>query len=328
MKKQNQGAIIYQAPNGAIEFRGDFKHETIWANQSQIAELFDIERSVVTKHIKNIFSDKELSEEVVSAKFAQTTQHGAIKGKTQTKDVTFYNLDIILAVGYKTKSSVAVNFRQWATKTLRNYIVKGYAINPKRIKENYAEFQKTINNIKALLPKNILVDNQSILELVSSFADTWLSLKAYDENKLSAKGATKKSVKLTGEQLQKVLSEFRTALIKKKEATEIFGQERKIGEILGIFGNVMQTFGQKELYPTLEEKAAHLLYFMVKNHPYIDGNKRSGAYSFVWFLNYVGLLNRNKITPTALTALTLFVAESDPKDKEKMIRLILQLLKK
>lgn len=322
MKTKNNGIVIYQAPSGAIELRGDAKKETFWATQAQVANIFGIDRTVATKHIRNILKDKELDSNQVCAKFAHTANDGKVY------KVQFYNLDIILAVGYRANSSRAIEFRKWATKTLRGYITKGYAINPKRIKENYSEFQKAIENIKKLLPKNAKVDNESVLELVSAFADTWLSLEAYDKDKLITKGATKKSVKITGEELVRALAEFKILLVKKKEATNLFGQEKNSGEVVGIFGNVMQTFGEKELYPTLEEKAAHLLYFMVKNHPYVDGNKRSGAYSFIWFLQKAGILDRTKITPATLTALTLFIAESQPKNKEKMIKLILQLLKK
>lgn len=327
IKKEND-LVIYQSKNGAIELRGDFKHENIWASQKQIAEIFGINRTVVSRHVSNIFKDNELDHKVVSAKFAHTSEHGAIKGKTQTKEVEFYSLDVILSVGYRTNSFKAIEFRKWATDILRKHITKGYTINPKVIKENYTEFQKAVENIKHLLPKGEGVDNANVVELISAFADTWLSLEAYDENKLASKGVTKKSVALTAEHLYDALSEFKTSLIKKGEASDLFGAERNTGNVAGIVGNVMQSFGGSPVYPTIEEKAAHLLYFMVKNHPFSDGNKRSGAYAFVWFLNRAGVLDKNKISPAALTAITLFVAESDPKNKERMIHLILQLLKK
>ncbi len=322
MKTKNKEMVIYQASSGAIELQGDFKKETLWATQAQVASIFGIDRTVATKHIRNILKDKELDSNQVCAKFAHTANDGKVY------NVQFYNLDIILAVGYRANSSRAIEFRKWATKTLRGYITKGFVVNPKRIKENYSEFQRAIENIKKLLPQGAKVDNESVLELVSAFADTWLSLDAYDKNQLLSKGATKKSVKVTGEELILDLASFKASLVKKKAATNLFGQEKNSGEVLGIFGNVLQTFGGKELYPTLEEKAAHLLYFMVKNHPYIDGNKRSGAFSFIWFLQKAGIFNRREITPAALTALTLFIAESQPKNREKMIKLILQLLKK
>jgi len=324
MKKE---VIIYQGKNGEIEFKGDIQKETLWATQSQIADLFGAERSVITKHIKNIFSDQELKKEVVSAKFAQTTSHGAIKGKTQTKDVIFYNLDIILAVGYRTKSSIAIKFRQWATKTLRQHIVKGYTINKKEVVKNYQEFLQSVNSIQSLLPRDKM-EAEDVLELVKTFADTWLSLNAYDKSALPKSGKSKKQIKINAEELKQAIKQLKEDLLKKKEATEFFAQEREKDAISGILGSVFQTIFKKDAYETLEEKAAHLLYLFVKNHPFIDGNKRSGAFAFIWFLNKGGILNRNSISPEALTVLTLLVAESNTKEKDSVIGLILQLLKK
>lgn len=325
MKKE---IIIYQSKNGALEFRGDFKKETIWATQAQIADLFVIDRSVVTKHIKNIFSDEELDEKVVSANFAHTTPHGAIKGKTQTKDVTFYNLDIILAVGYRTNSGRAIQFRQWATKTLREHIIKGYTINKKRLAKNYDEFLQAVESVKKLLPAGRQVKAEDVLELVKMFASTWLSLDAYDKSSMPKSGSTKKQAKVTAEELANAIADLKQDLQQKKEATELFAQERQKDAIAGIVGNVFQSVFGRDAYETLEEKAAHLLYFFVKNHPFADGNKRSGAFAFVWFLNKTNLLRKDKITPEALTALTLLVAESKPNAKEQMVGLILLLLKK
>jgi len=320
--KINNQVIVYQAKNGAIELRGDFSKETIWATQAQIAEVFSVERSVVTKHIRNIISDQELNERSVCAKFAHTAEDG------KTYQVQYYNLDIILAVGYRANSARAIQFRQWATKTLHSHIVDGYTINRSRISKNYTRFLEAVENIKALLPSGDRLDAKSALELVSAFADTWLSLDAYDKDSLITSGTNKKSVSITADQLVAALENFKTELLKQNEVGEIFGQERYDKSIAGIVGNVMQSFGSKPLYPSVEERAAHLLYFMVKNHPFVDGNKRNGAYAFVWFLKKAGLLNVSKMNPSALTALTLLIAESDPKQKEKMIRVVLQLLKR
>lgn len=316
---------IYQAKNGAIEFRGDFDKETIWGTQKQIAEVFGIDRTVVTKHIKNIFKDRELDKKVVSAKFAHTTQHGAIKGKTQTNSVECYNLDIILAVGYRTNSAKAIEFRKWATKTLKQHLLQGYTINKKRIGENYEKFMQAVADVQELLPAENKIKSEDVLELIRAFAGTWFSLDAYDKDSFPDKGKSKKQVAFTAEELREALKELKKDLIKKKEATEIFGQERSKESVKGIVGNVFQSIFGKEAYPSVEEKAAHLLYFMVKNHPFTDGNKRSGAFSFVWFLRKSGLL-RASLTPEALTALTLLLAESNPKDKDKMIGLTLLLL--
>ena len=322
MKNSKNQIIIYQSKTGAIELKGDIVKDTIWATQAQIADIFDSERSVITKHIRNILKDKELDSNSVCAKFAHTASDG------KTYQVQMYNLDIILAVGYRANSSRAITFRQWATKTLREHIVNGYTINRNRIKNNYSEFMQAVENIKILLPQNGIMNQMDVLELVSAFSATWLSLDAYDKDKLVTSGSTKRSVNITAEQLTQALRDFKVILMKKGVATELFGIERERQNVEGIIGNVMQSFGGKSLYPTIEEKAVHLLYFMVKDHPFIDGNKRNGAYAFIWFLKKTGVFNINTITPATLTALTLLVAESEPKNKERMIKLILQLLMK
>lgn len=320
VKKQKiAGVVVYQAKSGALELRGDVSHETLWATQAQVAAIFGIDRTVATRHIGNILKDRE-----VDQKSNVQKMHIA----NSDKPVAFYSLDMILAVGYRANTGRAIEFRKWATKILRTYLTKGYTINPKVVGRHYEEFQKAVADIRSLLPAGARVDTKSVLELVSTFADTWLSLDAYDRDSLPKKGATKRLAKLTAEKLSLVLVDFKTELMRKGEATDLFGIERTQGSIEGIVGNVMQAFGGSDLYPTLEEKAAHLLYFLVKNHPFTDGNKRSGAYAFVWFLRSVKLLDTDRMTPPALTALTLLVAESNPKDKDKMIRLILALLAK
>lgn len=324
LKKKNE-VVVYQAKSGAIELRGDFGNETIWATQAEIARIFEVNPQAITKHIKNIYKEGELSSKATCSNIEQVREEGKRMVK-RTLDT--YNLDMLIAVGYRINSVVGTKFRQWATKTLRQHITKGYTINPAVVKKNYVEFQKVVENIRHLLPSGAGIDNASVVELISAFADTWLSLAAYDEEKLPERGITKKSVAITAERLEQTLADFKVSLVVKGEATELFGAERNRQAVSGIVGNVMQSIGGMPVYPTVEEKAAHLLYFMVKNHPFVDGNKRSGAYSFIWFLNQAGVLDRSKMTPPALTALTLFVAESDPKHKEKMIRLILQLLKK
>lgn len=318
-KKKDGQVVIYQAKSGAIELCGDFRAETMWATQAQIADVFDIERSVVTKHINNIFKSREINKKSNVQKL-----HIA----NSDKPVAFYSLDIILAVGYRANSMRAIGFRKWATKTLRDHITKGYTINPSVIKRNYAEFQKAVENIKRLLPDGGQVSSTDALELVSAFADTWLSLDAYDKDTLRTKGVTKKDVALTAVMLAEEIGRFKGVLMKRGEATELFAQEKQHDALGGIVGNVMQSFGGKDVYGTVEEKAAHLLYFVVKNHPFNDGNKRSGAYAFVWFLRKAGVLRRDRMNSAALTALTLFVAESDSARKDRIIHLILQLLGK
>ena len=316
--------VIYQTKSGAIEFRGDFAHETLWATQAQIAEIFGIERSVITKHIGNIYKENELKEKGTSAKIAQVQTEGK---RTVERSVEHYNLDVILSVGYRVNSKTATRFRQWATKTLREHITKGYTINRRRIAKNYDAFMKSVSDIQALLPEHVVLDPKAVLELIKEFSSTWVSLDAYDKETLTAFGSTKKAVKLTGAELTEAIASFRAELMRKGEATEIFAHERIAGSIEGVVGNVMQSFGGNAVYPTLEEKAAHLLYFMLKNHPFTDGNKRSGAFSFVWFLRKAGSKGSRNINPAALTALTLLIAESDPKKKELMVALVTQVLR-
>lgn len=322
IKKNIDDTVIYQTKNGAIALKQDASSDMLWASQNHIADIFEIERSVATKHIRNILKDKELNADSVCAKLAHTAEDG------KTYQVQFYSLDVILAVGYRTNSKKAIAFRQWVTKTLKDHIYKGYTINKNRIQKNYNEFLKAIDDVKSLLPSESTIDHDSILELITLFADTWFSLDAYDKDKLVTEGATKKKVALTAEKLNKALVKLKQTLIAKDEATDIFGIERAKDSVAGIIGNIMQSFGGEELYPSIEEKAAHLLYFIVKNHPFVDGNKRSGAYAFVWFLQQTKILDITKITPPALTAITLLIAESSPKDKEKMIGLICIFLRK
>jgi len=309
--------IIYQGSTGEIALKGDVKRETVWASQAQIVDLFGVDQSVVSRHIRNIFRDGEIEEKGNMQK---------MHIPNSDKPVVFYSLDVILAVGYRTNSKVAVDFRKWATKTLRGHIIKGYTINRKRIAKNCDEFLQAVESVQKLLPAGEKVKAQDALELVKLFASTWLSLDAYDKAQLPKTGASKKQVQITAEELAEALRQLKSDLIKKQEASDLFGQEINKDAIAGIVGTVFQSVFRRDAYETLEEKAAHLLYSIVKNHPFVDGNKRSGAFAFVWFLNKAGLLRKDKISPQALTALTLLVAESKPHDKERAIGLILQLL--
>lgn len=319
--KQNQ--VIFQGKNGAIELQLDRKKEKILANINQIADLFGRDKSVISRHIKNIYHTGELEKDATVAKIATVQKEG---GRNIVRDIEYYNLDMILSIGYRVDSKQATQFRIWANNVLKNYITKGYAIDKKHIAKNYSRFLEAIEDVKILLPKNQKLDNADVLNLVQSFAKTWFSLDAYDKDNLPRIGKTKKSISLNAQELEDAIVKLKTELLSKKEATAIFAKEREANSIKGILGNVMQSFGGADLYPTLEEKAAHLFYFVVKNHPFIDGNKRSGAFAFIWFLRKFNLLDQMKINPTSLTALTLLIAESDPKQKDKMIKLVLQIL--
>ncbi len=318
MPKKSQQLVIYQGKSGAIEFRGDFDKETVWATQADLCALYGKDQSVISRHIKNIFKDKE-----VDQKSNMQKMHIA----NSDKPVALYNLDIILAVGYRTNSSRAIEFRKWATKVLKQHLLEGYTINKKRIGQNYERFMQAVADVKALLPAGNRVTTEDVLELINAFAGTWFSLDAYDTDSFPKTGSTKKKMIFTANELSEALQELKQDLIVKKQATELFGQERSKDTVEGIIGNIFQSAFGKDVYPSAEKKAAHLLYFMIKNHPFTDGNKRSGAFAFVWFLRKAGLL-RASLTPEALTALTLLIAESNPKDKEKMVGLVLLLLKK
>jgi len=320
MKKQEKKITIYQTKNGAIELSVDAKKDTIWASLQQIADLFNIDKSGISRHIKNIFKTKELERNSVVAKIATTASDGKIY------QVDYYNLDMILSVGYRINSKQATNFRKWANKVLKEYLIRGYSINRRQIAKNYDTFMQTVVNIQNLLPENVTLDPKLILELIKEFSGTWAMIDAYDKNTLTSIGSTKKSIKLSGVELAEAITNFRSELIKKGEATELFAQEKNMGNVEGIMGNVLQSFGGKPVYTTAEEKAAHLLYFMVKNHPFNDGNKRSGAFAFVWFLRKVKIKGAKNINPSALTALTLLIAESHPSKKNQMVALVTTLL--
>ena len=316
----NKELLIYQGKNWEIILKEDSKNETIWANQKQIAEIFGIDRTVITKHINKIFKDSEVDEKSNVQKM-----HIA----NSDKPVKFYNLDIILAVGYRTNSAKAIEFRKWATKTLKEHITKGFTINKNRIAQNYDKFIQAIEDVKKILPENSeIIKSKDVLELVKAFANTWFNLETYDEDKLPTSGFTKEDLQINTEDLYKDVEEFKQELIKKWQATELFAQEKNKDSLKWILWNIFQSFAWEDVYPTIEEKAAHLLYFIVKNHPFNDWNKRTWAFSFIWFLQRVGFEFKEKITPEALTVLALMTAESNPKDKEKIIGLIILLLKK
>jgi len=324
MKNNQQSQlIIYQSKSGQIEFRGDFDHETIWGNINQIADVFGVQKAAISKHLKNIYKERELDKKA-TVSILETVQ---VEGKRKVeRKVEYYNLDAIISVGYRVNSKQATQFRIWATSILKKHLIDGYTINKKRIGFNYQKFMQAVADVKALLPTDNKIKAKEILELINTFADTWFSLDAYDTAKFPKNGITKKQVIFTAEELTKALQELKEKLLSKKQATDIFGKDRTKQAVEGIVGNVFQSFNKKDVYPTIEVKAAHLLYFMVKNHPFVDGNKRSGAFAFVWFLRKADIL-RASLSSEALTTLTLLVAESNPKDKDRVIGLILLLLK-
>lgn len=315
--------IVYQTKSGALELRGDSKNETVWATQAQMAQMFGVNSPAITKHIANIYKENELDELPTCSILEQVQKEGNREIK---RFVKYYNLDMIISVGYRINSLIGTNFRIWATKTLKQHITAGYTINRSRVAKNYEAFMDAVSKVQALMPAGSVMDAKATLDLVRLFADTWFSLDAYDKEVLVPGKVNKKKVKLTAEELHESIAILKTELITKGEATANFAQERNQDALEGIIGNVMQSFGGTEVYPSVQAKAAHLLYFIIKNHPFVDGNKRSGAYAFVWFLQKTRVLDTNRMTPTALTALTILIAESNPVDKEKMTALVATLI--
>ena len=313
MKKES--TVIYQAKNGAIAFHEDVRHETIWATQKQLSEVFEVDQSVISRHIKTIFADQE-----VDKKSNMQKMHIA----NSDKPVSLYSLDIILSVGYKVNSAKAIHFRKWSNQVLKDHLVQGYSLNRSRLGENYTQFVNALSELQNVSSAQDLDTNTS-LELIKQYAETWFSLDAYDREEFEIQEVSHKTILVTADELKSSLAELKQSLLEQELATEVFGQEREKDAIQGIIGNIYQTFGGVEVYPTPQRKAANLLYLIVKNHPFVDGNKRSGAFAFVWLLEKMQI-SRKSLSPAALTALTILVAKSQPQEKEKIIGLIEYLL--
>jgi len=280
----------------------------------------------INDHISNIYKSEELLKKATIRKIRIVQNEGK---RTIEREINHYNLDMIISVGYRVNSKTATEFRKWATKTLKTHITQGFTINKKVIGKNWDEFSQAIESAKKLLPKDYQVlSGTQALDLAELFARTWLSLDSYDKQALELTKPTKKNVKFTAGELTLAITDLKEKLIKKNEATELFATDRNRGSLEGIVGNVMQMFGGNYVYESIEAKAAHLMYFIIKNHPFIDGNKRSGAFAFVWFLEKCKRLDIGRMTPEALTALTLLVAESNPSDKENIVKLVMKLIER
>lgn len=319
--------IIYKNPQNEVELKVKLEQETIWLSLDQMAVLFDRDKSVISRHIKNIFHEKELNRKSVVADFATTATDGKVY------HVDYYNLDVIISVGYRVKSQNGVKFRIWSSKVLKQYLIKGYAINEKRLSEaknKFRELQGAISFLQKQSQKKLLQGQETeILSLLADYSKTLSLLEQYDKGKLGQGKGEKTKFILQYETCSQVIAELKKELIAKKEASDLFGQERA-KNFEGIIKGLYQTFSQKELYPTIEDKASHLLYFIIKDHPFSDGNKRSASFLFVYFLDRSDYLfkksGERKINDNALTALALLIAESDPKDKEIMIKIIKNLI--
>lgn len=327
-----QSIIIYKSSQGQVELKADIQQETIWATQAQIADLFGTQRPIITKHLRNILKEGELIEKTICSKMEHIPSGG-----TRSYATSYYNLDAIIAVGYRISSKRATLFRQWATKTLREYLVKGYVLNEKRLREStetsVKELQKTLRFIQTTIERRQLDQSEvdSVLSVITGYTNSWLLLHQYDEGRLTPqKSSLKSSEKLDYSTIRSAVGELKKSLVEKSEAGELFGNERD-GSFQGILSAIYQTFDSRELYSSLDEKAAHLLYLIIKDHPFSDGNKRIGSFLFILFLERNKFLYRKsgekKINDNALVALALLIAQSNPKDKEQMIALITQLLK-
>ncbi len=314
---------IYQSESGAVDVQLD--GETVWLSLQQMADLFGRDKSVISRHLRNVFNDGELERPAVVAKNATTAADG------KTYQVEYFNLDAILSVGYRVNSVQGTRFRQWATRLLREHLTRGYTLNQQRLQTNAAELEAALKLVhKAAQTAELNADTgRGLVDIITRYAHTFLWLQRYDEGLLtdppSQPGGTLPSV----DEARLALAHLKADLMQRGEATDLFARERGDG-LPALLGNLDQSVFGEPAYPSVEAKAAHLLYFVIKNHPFADGNKRSGAFLFVDFLHRNGrLLNAQGhpvINDTGLAALALLVAESDPVQKEVLIRLVMHML--
>jgi death-on-curing family protein len=310
---------IYTGTNGEVGLEVTFEQDTVWLTQQQMAALFEKDRTVITKHINNVFKEKELDEKSNVQKM-----HIA----NSDKPVSYYNLDVIISVGYRVKSVRGTQFRQWATQRLKDYLVNGYAINQQRLQQ----LQQVVNIIQQSGEKAgvNLAEAKGLLEIITHYTQSFVLLNQYDSHNLQPEGLNENiSYEIRYDEALAAIAELKRQLMTKKEASELFGNQ-KDQSFGGILQSVVQTFAGTYLYPSIEEQAAHLLYFVIKNHPFSDGNKRIGAFLFVWFLEKnKHRFKKNgevKINDNGLVALALLVAQSDPAEKDLMIQLIINLI--
>jgi death-on-curing family protein len=317
---------IYESGDAEIEIRVKFTNETVWLSQKQIAELFGRDSDTIGLHLKNIYFETELDEKTTTEDFSVVQ----IEGKRQiTRRIKFYNLDAIISVGYRVNSKRGTQFRQWATQRLKDYLVQGYAINNKRLEQ----LQKVVEVIQQTGQSDdfILSEAKGLLDVLSHYTHSFILLNQYDSNSLLVDKLNDNiSYEIQYEEAITAIAELKKQLMQKKEASMLFGNQ-KDESFHGTLQTIVQTFGGQYLYPSIEEQAAHLLYFIIKNHPFSDGNKRIGAFLFMWFLEKnKHRFKKNgelKINDNGLTALALLVAQSNPAEKELMIKLVINLIK-
>ncbi len=320
---QQSEIVIYQEKKRKIEV--EIKQETIWLNAHKMAELFDVRRPAIVKHIKNIYETGELNENSTCSILEQVAADG------KKRKMNFYNLDVIIAVGYRVNSKKATQFRIWATNVLKNYLIKGYAINKKQINgEKLKELEQTIKFIKTniMTPTLTKAEVKGLLEIIEKYAQTWRWIEEYDSGQLKPQTKGKKGKRITVDKALQAINELRNFLSSKNEISELFGKERDRGLLESALSTIDQTFDGVPLYRSFEEKAANLLYLIIKNHPFVDGNKRIGALLFLMFL-YENMSMEElfvKFNNNTLTALCYLVASSPSEQKQQLINLIINFI--
>ena len=327
----NDKIVIYCTADGQTTVDVRMDGDTVWLSQAQMAELFQKDRSVIGRHISNIFKEGELDESLVCANFAHTKDYGRREGFTQTKNIVFYNLDVIISVGYRVKSQRGTQFRIWANKVLKEYLVKGYAVNKALTEQHYTELKqlvavlgRTVKAQEALTSDDAL----NLVEVVSDYAYALDTLDKYDYQQLAVEQTTnEEKFRATYEGAMQAIEELKA----KFGGSQWFAHE-KDDSFKSSIGQIYQTFAGQDLYPSVEEKAAMLLYLVTKNHSFCDGNKRIAATLFLWFMAGNGILynpdGSKRIADNTLVALTLMIAESRTEEKDVMVKVVVNLINK
>lgn len=329
--KENNQIEIYKLAEGEVVFNVDAEEDTIWASQAQISQVFDTTTQNINMHLKRIYEDGELDEKRTIKKSLIVRTEGKRK---VTREVKMYNLDAIISVGYRVNSKKATDFRVWATKVLHGYLVKGVAVNERRLKSLDSKRLKDVEDMMGVVRRLIARyqldagEATGILEVISKYTTSFETLKQYDDGFIDLSGlnkATKKEKKLTPELCAEVIE----GLKKSVQGGDLFGKPRS-DSFRGSIEAIYQSYGGEDLYPSISEKAAHLLYFVIKDHPFHDGNKRIGSLLFIVFLTmndqHLTKNGETKISDRALTALALLIAESNPDEKPLITALIVKLL--
>ncbi len=316
---------IYQTANNETQIDVTFEQDTVWLTQAQMVELFESSKANISEHLKSIFNSGELDTVSTVRKFRTVRQEGK---RTVSRDVEHYNLDVIISLGYRVNSQTGVKFRQWATQRLKEHLVQGYTINQKRLEH----LRRVVNIIQQSGDSSELSPSEAkgLLEIITNYTQSFMLLNQYDSNILEGEPFNENiTYEIDYEEAVNAIEELKTQLIQKKQASGLFGNQ-KDESFRGLLGNIVQSFESEYLYKSIEEQAAHLLYFVIKNHPFSDGNKRIGAFLFVWFLEKnKHRFKKNgevKINDNGLVALALLVAQSNPDDKELIIKLIINLI--